>query len=290
MKRGNKTEEQLIREVEVLKQRLAEMEKSKAAHEEIDGMITKLSLLKEKLIGTRSLNEKLKLITDGIVDIFDADFARIWMIRKGDLCDKGCIHADVTEGPHVCHDRDRCLHLMASSGRYTHIDGDHRRVPFGCYKIGKVASSEYPKFITNDVTHDPQVHDHKWAKSLGLASFAGYRLLSPDNEPIGVMALFKKQVIVTDEEKLLEDLANTTSHVIMVGKAEEELQKAHANLERRVEERTAELQQVNMKLKEEIIEREKAQQAIKKSEEKYRSIVEKFLKVSNEIIQDISKQ
>ena len=57
-----------------------------------------------------------------------------------------------TDGPHVCRYRDRCLHLLASSGRYTHIDGQaHRRVPFGCYKIGRIASGEDHKFLTNDV-------------------------------------------------------------------------------------------------------------------------------------------
>jgi len=290
MKKENKTEEQLIKEIDVLRIRLAELEKSKTKNEEMERLISKSSSLKVELIATRKLDEKLKLITDGLVDIFGADFARIWMIRTGDLCEKGCIHADVTEGPHVCRDRNRCLHLMASSGRYTHIDGDHRRVPFGAYKIGKVASSEYPNFITNDVTHDPQVHHHEWAKSLDLVSFAGYRLLSPDNGPIGVMGLFKQQPIIPDEENLLEDLANTTSHVIMVGKTEEKLQKAHADLEKRVKERTVDLRQANTKLKEEIIEREKAQQAIKESEEKYRSIVEKFARISNEILLDISKQ
>ena len=39
------------------------------------------------------------------------------------MCDRGCVHAEVQEGPHVCRHRDRCLHLLASSGRYTHIDG-----------------------------------------------------------------------------------------------------------------------------------------------------------------------
>ena len=41
-----------------------------------------------------------------------------------------------------CRNRDKCLHLMASSGRYPLINGDHRRVPIGCYKIGRIASDE----------------------------------------------------------------------------------------------------------------------------------------------------
>lgn len=228
MKTQGKSKDKLLEELEKSNQRISELEKCEIEHIQVETLISKLSNLKEQLIATGSLSEKLKLITDDVVDIFDADFARIWMINEGDLCEKGCIHANVTEGPHVCHDRNRCLHLMASSGRYTHIDGDHRRVPFGCYKIGRVASSEYPKFITKDVTHDPQVHDHEWARKLGLVSFAGFRLLSPEGKPIGVLALFTQHVIDFEEEKLLEDLAHTTSYVIMAGESEKAILESEA--------------------------------------------------------------
>ena len=190
--------------------------------------IFKLNSLKEGLLGTMSLEEKLKSITDGAVAILGADFARIWITREGDLCGRGCLHAPAAEGPYACRDRSRCLHLAASSGRYTRRDGSHRRVPLGCYKIGRVASGEDPNFITNTVTEDPGVHDHTWARELGLVSFAGYRLLSAEGKPIGVLALFGKQEIHSEEEKLLQDLANTTSQVILAGMAEEARQEMEA--------------------------------------------------------------
>ncbi|MBU4262680.1 MAG: PAS domain S-box protein [Proteobacteria bacterium] len=186
-------------------------------------LITRLGLLKERLIDVLRLSEKQKLITDEIVAIFGADFARIWLIGEGDLCEKGCIHAQPKEGPDVCRDKTRCLHLVASSGRYTHIDGKHQRVPFGCYKIGRVASREDSQFVTNDVTHDPRIHDHEWAQALGLVSFAGFRLVSREGTPHGVMALFSKQTITSIEEKLLAGLANYLSLVILADRAREAL-------------------------------------------------------------------
>ncbi len=183
--------------------------------------IERLNRLKENLLKPSSIEEKLKLITDEIVTIFDADFARIWLIRPGDRCTSGCPHAELTEGPHVCHLRDRCLHLMVSSGRYTHTDGEmHRRVPFGCYKIGNVGSGKEPKFLINDVINDPRVHDHDWAKELGLVSFAGYQLLSSSEEPMGVLALFSKHPISSDEDALLEGIAESTAQVIRSARAE----------------------------------------------------------------------
>ncbi len=182
-----------------------------------------LGLLKDSLIGSLRLSEKLTIITAGIVEIFGADFARIWLIREGDLCKTVCLHAQVKEGPDACRDRSRCLHLVASSGRYSHLDGNHGRVPFGCYKIGRVASGEDARFVTNNVTHDPRIHNHEWAHTLGLVSFAGFRLASAESEPIGVLALFSKQVTTRIEEGLLASLANFSSQMILSDRAREAL-------------------------------------------------------------------
>jgi diguanylate cyclase (GGDEF)-like protein/PAS domain S-box-containing protein len=190
----------------------------------------RLNRLNERLLSPSSLNEKLKLITDEVVNAFNADFARIWIITSGDLCDSGCTHAKVTKGKHACRDRDRCLHLMASSGRYTHIDGGHKRVPFGCYKIGRVAAEKEPKFLTNAVINEPRIHDSEWAKKFGLVSFAGYRLLAADGGVLGVLALFSKNSISPEEDAQLESLAGTTAHIIHRKLADETLRESEEKL------------------------------------------------------------
>lgn len=195
----------------------------------MEGRTARLNRLKERLLASMGLGDKLGLITDGAVKVLEADFARIWMTAPGDLCEKGCIHASVRRGPHVCRDRSLCLHLVASSGRYPRVDGSHRRVPMGCYKIGRVASGADSGFITNEVVRDPRVHDHEWARSLGLVSFAGYRLLSDRGRPIGVFALFSTRAIVREEEALLEDLAHTASQVILAGRAENALRRSETH-------------------------------------------------------------
>jgi len=177
--------------------------------------LEKLNQLHQKLIETYKINDKMKLITDEVLNILNADFTRIWLIDKGDRCDAGCIHAKVKTGPHVCIYRDKCLHLVSSSGRYTHLDGEvHQRVPYGCYKIGRVAASEDIGFLTNDVAHDERVHNHNWAEELGLVSFAGYRLQSYEGETIGVLALFSKNKLSKTEESLLQTICNITSKII----------------------------------------------------------------------------
>jgi PAS domain S-box-containing protein len=191
----------------------------------MEQQVARLTALKERLLGPNALDARLKFVTDAVVDVFGADFARIWILGEGDRCAEGCRHAAATGGPDVCHDRSRCLHLVASSGRYTAVDGSHRRVPMGCYKIGRIASGEQPRLVTNDIARDPRIHDREWAASLDLVSFAGYRLLSPNGAPLGVLALFSKRPITSGEETLLEDLASTAAQVIQTGAAEESLRR-----------------------------------------------------------------
>ncbi len=192
--------------------------------------LQKLNKLQESLLGEGSLQKKLKEVTESVVKIFHADFCRIWIAMPGDLCNSGCMHTKPKDKKNLCRFRESCLHLMASSGRYTHIDGPHSRMPFGLYKIGRVATGKVKKFLTNDVVKDPQIGDHEWAKKLGLASFAGYKLQNTAGEPIGVLALFSKQPITTEENTLLEGLAGTTSQVVQSGKAEKALKVEHNKL------------------------------------------------------------
>ena len=183
--------------------------------------------LRQSMLVSAPLEDQLRKVTDAIVRLFDADFCRIWLIRPGDLCERGCMHAEVHEGPHVCRHRDRCLHLVTSSGRYTHLDGPgHRRVPFGCYKIGRLASDEDPKFVSNDVQNDPRVHDRAWARELGLVSFAGYQLRPPGEETLGVLALFSKHPILADEDAMLEGLGTTVALLVKRAAAEKALRES----------------------------------------------------------------
>lgn len=188
--------------------------------------LERLNRLQQQLILPGLLEEKFKMVTEVAVELLDLDFCRIWSVAPGDLCASGCIHASATGEDHVCARRDRCLHLMASSGRYTHTDGNHRRVPFGYYKIGQIAAGEERRTVAHNVTTDPSVADHEWAKRLGLVSFAGYRLHDARDNPTGVFAMFAKHPLSEEDDVFLSHLAETTSKVIMDHQAEEELRQA----------------------------------------------------------------
>jgi two-component system, sensor histidine kinase len=96
-------------------------------------------------------------------------------------------------------------------------------VPFGCYKIGRIASENEQRFLTNDVQSDISIHNREWAKENGLVSFAGYQLRPPSGDALGVMALFSKKSITCEEDAQLNILSNTITQVILTARADEEL-------------------------------------------------------------------
>jgi signal transduction histidine kinase len=118
-----------------------------------------------------TLREMLTACTDALVHHLDAAFARIWIVNE----------------------EENLLHLQASSGMYTHLNGQHARVPVGSLKIGLIAAERKPH-LTNAVIGDPRVGNQEWARREGMVAFAGYPLLV-EERLIGVMALFARRTL-----------------------------------------------------------------------------------------------
>ncbi|MCE5341084.1 MAG: PAS domain S-box protein [Planctomycetaceae bacterium] len=173
-----------------------------------------LNSLQQSLLKNSPLEERLKRVTDDIIQYFDVDFCRLWLVRNGDKCET-CMHAQTNDPIHVCQNREKCLHMVSSSGRYTNIDGPvHGRVPIGCYKIGKIASREEHKFHIKDAQTDVNVLDNQWAKELGLKSFAGYQLCLEGGDVLGVLGLFSQKIIEPCEEAMLDVISSNVAMTV----------------------------------------------------------------------------
>ncbi|HEV2809462.1 MAG TPA: phospholipase D-like domain-containing protein [Acidimicrobiales bacterium] len=92
----------------------------------------------------QALDAMLARCAEAVVGRLGAAFARVWTLDAA---------ADVLE-------------LQASAGMYTHLDGEHSRVPVGELKIGRIAEERAPH-LTNDVLHDPRISDYDWARREG---------------------------------------------------------------------------------------------------------------------------
>jgi len=89
--------------------------------------------------------------------------------------------------------------------------------------------------------------------------------------------LARAKVVEWDEDGSPLRIVGTSLDISDRKRADEALQKAHDELERRVEERTAELASANQRLEREIGERKKIEEALRESEVKFRSVVQTTL-------------
>ena len=185
-------------------------------------LVSKMMEANEALIAVHQVHAQLfesttayevaKVLTDAMVSDFEAYFACVWLVKDGDLCNE-CELID------ACKTNEQCLHLVASSGHYTHIDGGHRRVPLGVFKNGLIAYGR-GKTICHDVVNDERVHHRDWAQEHGLQTFAGFPLIR-DGEVIGVMAMFSQKKLSQHVLNTLELLAQLgTSGLTSVEKTE----------------------------------------------------------------------
>jgi len=83
-------------------------------------------------------------------------------------------------------------------------------------------ADERAPHITNSVQTDPRVGDKEWARREGMVAFAGYPLLL-EKRVLGVMAMFSREQLPEDTLDALASVADLISQGIERKRAEEEL-------------------------------------------------------------------
>jgi PAS domain S-box-containing protein len=131
----------------------------------------------------KSLRSILQICAAAVVQHLDAAFARIWLLNH----------------------EQKVLELEASAGLYTHLDGQHARIPLGAFKIGMIAREQKPH-LTNRVQVDERVSDREWARREKMISFAGYPLLV-EGRTVGVIAMFARNPLEQDTIEAFQSVA-----------------------------------------------------------------------------------
>jgi len=158
-----------------------------------------------------STDEILHHCVDAAVHHLGAALARIWIVEPGDLCE-GCHKAA------WCTNRTLCLHLKASAGLSSNLDGEYRRVPLGALKIGRIAQG-MGVMVTNDVLGDERLPNKDWLRENGLQSFAGFPLVI-EGKVFGVMAVFARVPLSGATLQTLESICNGIAATIARKRAE----------------------------------------------------------------------
>jgi transcriptional regulator with GAF, ATPase, and Fis domain len=185
-------------------------------------MIDPLEQITQQMTSTLDQGEVLAAVTRGLIEDLGAALARIWLVEPGDIC------GACREAPR-CLNRERCLHLQASAGLSTRLDGAHRRVPIGALKIGQIALSREPMWA-NQIETDERITDKAWVRRNGLASFAGYPLLF-QGELLGVLAMFAKRPLSGADLERLSLFANRAAIAIQNARLYTELAALKGRLE-----------------------------------------------------------
>jgi len=158
-----------------------------------------------QMASSLNLNEVLNTISQGLVDNLGAAFARIWLLGPGDLCDE-CFKSP------SCRKQEKCLHLKASAGMYTNLNGEYRRVPLGESPLGRIAIDKEPVFA-KDLKNDDRFQNKEWITANGFCCYAGYPLIF-GNELIGATAIFSQSKMSHGEFKHVAGFANQASIAI----------------------------------------------------------------------------
>ncbi|MHB1786582.1 MAG: SpoIIE family protein phosphatase [Acidimicrobiales bacterium] len=146
------------------------------------------------------LAQALQSCAETIFSHLDAALVRIWVINPDEMI----------------------LELRASAGIYTHLDGEHSRVPVGNLKIGQIAAQRQA-VLTNDVANDDRITNREWAREQKIVSFAGYPLIVGE-DVVGVVALFARHRMTDSALESLSSVANSIALSIALDRSESERQ------------------------------------------------------------------
>lgn len=149
----------------------------------------------------QKMPKPLELLAD-LVSPFDAILARIWVIGPGDRCGVCAMREE-------CPDRTRCLHLAASAGLSTRLDGPFQRFPLGARAMGGVVRDQTP-FVVRENLASLGLAESAWLRAHQARSFAAVPIPGA-REARGALALFSRRALTDEDVRGLAAIAGLLS-------------------------------------------------------------------------------
>jgi transcriptional regulator with GAF, ATPase, and Fis domain len=155
-----------------------------------------------------AVDAALRPLADGAIAACDGVLARVWLVGPGDACDTCAMRPE-------CPDQTRCLHLLASAGTLTRLDGPFRRIPLGARLVGRVPLTR-EAIVARDGLETLGVAEPAWLALHRVRAF-GALPLQHGVRCIGVLAVFARgdldAVVVRHLESLCGLAALALDHV-----------------------------------------------------------------------------
>lgn len=186
--------------------------------------------ISELIVRKSPVPETLSAITSQMIGHGDIALARIWLIKKGDICEACSMRPE-------CPSQDQCLHLTASEGRdlkgersWTDVNGRFARFPIGVRKIGHVASTGEAIHLDDLLTAESSwIVAPDWIHTEKIRGVAAHPLRFQD-DILGVIAIFTRKNISEDSFDWLRLFAEQASIAIANARAFEEIEQLRQKL------------------------------------------------------------
>jgi transcriptional regulator with GAF, ATPase, and Fis domain len=198
-----------------------------------------------ELASLHQLAELFPLAVQRLAEASSVALVRIWIAQPplpGDC--SSCRLAN------ECMNRERCLHLVASSGRsandarqnWQQVSGAFRRFPIGVRKVGKIAATGQSLEVANVEQDHAWVAHPDWIAAERITSFVGHPLMHR-GKVLGVLGLFARNPPSESCFEWLRMIANHLAAAIANARAMEEIDSLRKRLEQENEYLREEVQQ-----------------------------------------------
>lgn len=167
-----------------------------------------------------SLQHVLGLIADQLAADIGAPTCKIWVVKRGDICDK-CPLAD------SCSNRQMCMHLIAASGAV--VDREYPRIPLSAFTAPFITRGGTASFNDSEAAGNTLFGLQRRAPGHNSDSFALYPLRGPA-ATVGLIGVFNHRRFRQEELRMIEDLAPAAVAAIRVA----ELQTRVLALQKRI--------------------------------------------------------
>src|ERR1044071_9182971 len=161
--------------------------------------------LEEKRIGQildevgrgSNLSNALSLIADQLAADIGAPTCKIWVVKRGDICER-CPLAD------ICTNRQMCMHLTAASG--ASIEREYPRIPLSVLSPPLITRGGTADFTDSQGLGDKLFGLQRSTPGESSDSYALYPLRGVSGT-VGLIGVFNQRSFRRDELRKIEDLA-----------------------------------------------------------------------------------
>ena len=186
-----------------------------------------------ELASLHQFTELLPLAAHRLSDSTSVALVRIWLIQPP--LPNDCFACRFAS---ECSTRERCLHLVASSGRsvselyerWQRLDGAFRRFPIGVRKVGQIAATGQSLEVANVERDHAWVANPDWIAAEQITSFIGHPLIHR-GEVLGVLGLFARDRPGDACFEWLRMIADHLAAAIANARALEEIESLRKRLE-----------------------------------------------------------